>query len=275
MEQRHFLKMTFSIIAGFLMVFGLPLNGMSQADNTGTPAPEPVEYVIESIQGNVQVLEDGAKDWETALEGQVVESGDEIKTGDNSEATLMMQSDTAVHLSADSDMKVDQIGANDTGGFLSHLVVFTGNILADVKKHLEESHSTFEVEASGVVCGVRGTAFEMTTQNGTAQVATHEGSVAVGNGTETHMVDAGNLSEFHNGSFRSQRKLDRNEIKRFQKWREFRKVVLRKRIQRLEDIRNHRRAAWVRKHPHAPKELLKHEKRKKRQLRRLEHSEEK
>lgn len=255
-----------AFLAGFSIFFAYPHPGLSQTSNATPASSEPVEYIIEDIQGNVRVLEEGAKDWEAAQEGQVVESGDEVKVGDNSEATLMMQSETAVHLSADTDMKVDQIEANGTGGFLSHLEVFAGNILADVKKHLEESRSTFEVESSGVVCGVRGTAFEVSAQNGTAQVATHEGAVEVGNGAESHMVNAGNFSEFQRGKFQSTRRLDRREMDRFAKWREFRKRVFQKRFQRLQDIRNHKRTAWVRKHPRMERAIEKRKmlKRKKR-----------
>lgn len=259
MQQGKWIKRMFVLAAGFSMFFGFPLCGFPQANDTGATVTEPMEYVIEDIQGNVQVLEEGAKNWEAAEEGQVVESGDEVKTGENSETTLMMQSDTSVHLSAGTDLKIDQIKANETGGFLSRLEVVAGNILADVKKHLEESHSSFEVESNGVVCGVRGTAFEVTAQGDTAQVATHEGSVAVGNGTESHIVDAGNFSEFQKGKFRLQRKLGRKEIERFEKWRAFRKLVLKKRLQRLEDIRNHRRAVWVRKHAPLERAILRHE----------------
>lgn len=250
--------LTLALAIGLSFLFIFPTNGMSQANGTASATPEPVEYIIEDIQGSIQVLEAGAKDWEAAEEGQVVESGDEVKVGEKSEATLMMQSETSVQLGAGTDMKVDQIQANDTGGFVSHLEVLAGNILADVKKHLEESHSTFEVESSGVVCGVRGTAFEVTTENGTTQVSTHEGSVAVGNGSESHLVDAGNFSEFQKGKFRLLRKLDRRETERFQKWREFRKLILKKRLQRQEDIRNHKRAAWVRKHARVERAILRH-----------------
>lgn len=250
------------VLLGLVMAISIPLTGVSRADDATATAPEPVEYLVEDIQGNVRVLEEGAKNWEPAEEGQVVEPGDEIKVGDKSEATLMLQGDTSVHLNAQADMKVEQIEANPTGGFLSRLQVLAGNILADVKKRLEESHSTFEVESNGVVCGVRGTAFEVTAQDDTAQVATYEGKVAVGNGPETHMVEAGNMSSFRRGQFQLQRRLDREDIQRFQKWRAFRQVILKKRFQRLDDIRNHRRAAWVRKHPHPRRTLLRREFRK-------------
>jgi hypothetical protein len=255
-------------VMSLLIAFVLPLGAQTQTNNTQTQAAEPVEYTIEDIQGTVQVLEDGSKDWEPAEEGQVLEGGDEVKTGDNSEASLTMQSETSVHLGTDTDMKVDQIKPNETGGFLSQLQVLAGSILADVKKHLEESHSSFEIESNGVVCGVRGTAFELTAEGDTAQIATHEGSVAVGSGNETHLVEAGNFSKFQKGKFLLQRKLDQKEIERFQKWRALRQRIFKRRLQRLEEIRDHKRAVWVRKHPHLAKTLLKKELRKKRRHKR-------
>lgn len=233
----------------FLLAF-LPLAAKSQTvDDSG---PQPIEYVIEDVQGpNVQVMEEGQGQWEPAQEGQVLESGDEIRTGAGSQANLMMQSETSVHLNELTDMKVDQIASNPDGGFLSRLKVLAGMVLADVKKNLQESHSSFEVESNGVICGVRGTAFEVNAQtDGTAQILTHEGKVEVANGGETHMVTAGNFSSFYRGHLRSQRVLDRMEVQRFQRWRAFRQNLYRKHSQRLADIRMHRRAVWHRRHPH-------------------------
>lgn len=242
---------------GMLLVFTSPLKGMAQIQNNA----EPAEYVLEDIQGpNIQVKEDGSNEWLPAQEGQVLEFGDEVKTGDNTTAALMLQSDTSVQISADSDLKVEQVVANNTGGFFSRLMVVTGQVLADVKKHLEESHSTFEVESNGVVCGVRGTAFEVSVNGDNVQTSIHEGKVEVlGQNGESHMVEAGNASSFQRGRFRMQRRLDRREMDRFQKWRVRRQLVFQKRFKRMQDIRNHKRLPWVRKHFHAKKKLLRRE----------------
>jgi hypothetical protein len=257
MEKRLSFKIPLAVVTGISLFFASAYSGVSLADNPA-PATDTVEYVLEDIQGpNVQVKEDGADAWEAAQEGQVVENGDEVKAGDNSEVTLMLQSDTSVHLMAQTDMKVGQIQANQTGGFISRLKLFAGQILADVKKNLQSSKSVFELESSGVVCGVRGTAFEMTVQGDSAQVATHEGEVEVRNGVENWKVNAGNFSEFRAGKFRLQRLLGRMEIQRFQKWRNFRKAVFLKRTHRLADIRKHVRKAWIRRHPHLMMKMMK------------------
>ena len=247
--------MTFIFLFSLLLFHG-PTFAQNAADDDATGAVEPVQYVLEDLKGDVQVLEAGSKDWAKADEGEVVETGDEVKVGDKSEATLALGNDTSVHLDAQTHMKVEKIEANENGGFLSRLQVLTGNLLADVKKHLLDSQSTSEVESNGVICGVRGTAFEVNAQGENAQVTTHEGSVEVGNGHESHLVDAGHLSNFQRGRFLLQRRLGRNETQRFQRWRAFRQIVLKKRLQRLQDIRNHRRAPWKRRHPLVKRALL-------------------
>ncbi len=265
--DKNCFKIGGAVFAGLLLLGASPRSGFPQAD-VAASGQEPVEYVIEDIQGsNVQVLEDGERAWEPAQEGQVLESGDEIKVGEKSETTLMLQSETSVHLNEQCDLKVGRIEANGDGGFWSRLQLLAGRILADVKKNLEDSRSTFEVEANGVVCGVRGTAFEVTAQDTGAQVATQEGEVEVGNDAGTYRVTAGNFSSFKDGRLRMRRRLARSEIRRFERWRSFRQGVLKKRLRRLADIRQHVRKPWIRRHPHLRKRFLRHEAREKRRRR--------
>lgn len=234
---------------GFLLFWALPLPGMTESDKTA-PGTEPAEYTIEEIQGShVQVLEDGETQWEAAVEGQVVDAGDEVKVGDGSEVSLMMGTETSVHLYENSDLKIDKLSTNKTGGFFSHLQMLAGRLLADVKKNLQDSQSSFEVESNGVVCGVRGTAFEVSAQGGDSQVSTHEGKVEVTGDGQSHMVSAGNFSAFKKGKFQLLRRLDRMETQRFQRWRTLRPLIRQKRLQRLIAIRNHARQPWMRKHP--------------------------
>lgn len=236
-------------------IFGLTcllffLAGIKKASLASDEAQAATEYLIEDIQGtNVQVLEEGQSKWEPAEEGQVLESGDEIKTGAGCEATLMLQSETSVRLSEKSALKVERIEANEAGGFLSRLKMSVGHLLADVKKNLQNSRSVFEIESNGVVCGVRGTAFEMTSEGDDVQTATHEGEVEVAGLGQPQRVKAGDFSLFKARKFHLLRRLDRMETQRFQKWRAVRQLVLQKRMKRIEAIRTHKRKAWIRRHP--------------------------
>ena len=259
------------VVFGFILFLILPLPELTQADNAPA-APDSLVYTIEQLQGgNIQVLEAGASQWEAAAEGQEVEAGDEVKVGGGSQAVLMLGSETSLHLDENSDMKVDQLSSNDTGGFFSHLEILAGRLLSDVKKNLQDSHSSFEVESNGVVCGVRGTAFEVSAQGDDSEVSTHEGEVEVSGGGETHRVSAGNFSSFKRGRFLLLRRLDRLEAQRFQRWRTIRPLLFKRRLLRLEAIRNHARQPWIRKHPRMGmgKPFLKRDVEKKREKRRL------
>lgn len=213
------------------------------------PGSDPVQYVIEDIQGSdVRIMEDGANVWDKAVEGQVLEKGDEIKVGEGSETTLSLRSETTVQLAAGTDLKVEEIVPNGSQGFLSRLALLAGNVLADVKKHLNESRSTFEIESNGVVCGVRGTAFEVNVDGEGAQVSTHEGEVDVVGSGESHSVSAGQISSFRKGRFLALRAMREGEKARFRKWRQFRQQVWKKRALRIMQIKNHQRKAWKRRH---------------------------
>jgi hypothetical protein len=230
------------------LIFSIPIGGECQAADPGNAGPEPVQYVLEDIQGSdVQVLETGADQWAAGQEGEVLESGDELKVGADSQATLMLQSDTSVQVSPNSDVKIDQIADNHQGGFFSKLKITAGQLLADVRKHLDESQSTFEVEANGVVCGVRGTAFEVNAQGDEVQALTHEGTVEVKTAGQDNLVQAGNAYSFRRGRFVGQRLLDQDEMSRFAKWRAYRAQVFEKHRLRLENIRKGVRKAWVRR----------------------------
>jgi hypothetical protein len=229
-------------------VFPTPTVGQTAEEELEDNA---VMYIIENIQGSqVKVKEAGSAQWESAQEGQGLVSGDEVKVGDNNETVLELQDHTCVFLRAGSYLKVGKIEANENKGFISRLVLLTGSLLSDVKKNLEQSHSTFEIESNGVICGVRGTAFEVTAQGDSVQNITYEGKVEVVGGGKSHLVTAGNLFGFRAGKFLLQRSLNRVDNMKFEKWRALRKLVLRKRLQRIEAIKQHKLKPWKRKHPH-------------------------
>ncbi len=243
------LRFMFRAVTALLLAGLLPLPGWSESDKAAAP-PEGTEYTIEDIHGSaVQVLESGETQWEAAVEGQLVDAGDEVKVGAASDVSLMLGTETSVHLDENSDLKIETLSPSQAGGFLSRLQVLAGRLMADVKKNLQQSQSSFEVESNGVICGVRGTAFEVEAEGDDAKVTTHEGKVEVAGGGETHMVTEGNFSAFKKGRFQLLRRLGQNERQRFQRWRALRQIIRQKRLQRLTAIQNHRLQPWVRKHP--------------------------
>jgi ferric-dicitrate binding protein FerR (iron transport regulator) len=233
--------------------------GTTQTLRGGEPTPgtaAPMEYVLEDLQGNVQVREGGTSTWTRAEEGQVLEAGDQVRTGDGSQAALSLAGETNLQLGPKGDLTVEEIANNGQGGFVSRLKLLTGRFLADVKKNIAANRSTFEVEANGVVCGVRGTVFEIMADPDHFDLSVHEGGVQVQEGKNPRLVKSGQAASYRLGRFLLLRKLGRHEGARFQEWRKFRRTVLLKRTQRLEDVRKNIRKPWKRRHPRSKKAVL-------------------
>jgi hypothetical protein len=151
-------------------------------------ADAPLAYVLEDISGTVLVQSAGASQTEPAEEEQTVRAGDEIITQAGSEVNLNLNEITMIHLSENSDVKVDQLARNATQGFITRLKLLAGKILSAVEK-LDKSHSSFEVEAGGVVCGVRGTVFEVENQDSDVYTTTYEGVVEMKKDNNTQTVE--------------------------------------------------------------------------------------
>ncbi|HET9868919.1 MAG TPA: FecR domain-containing protein, partial [bacterium] len=172
-----------------------PKTEMAFAMPSPTTTPQPLEYEVDDIQGTVLALFSGASAPETVAEGETLQSGDTLMTGSGSQATLTLNDVTAVQVSASTTVKVADLEPNATQGFTSRLQLAGGRVLSEVQK-LTESHSTFEVEANGVVCGVRGTAFEVTDQDGQVDTDTFHGSVEVQRDKLIQLVAGGEHSSF-------------------------------------------------------------------------------
>ena len=202
---------------------------------TATPSPEPLEYVAEDLEGTVLLKSDSASQPETLEEDETLVEGDEIITQADSQTTLTLDENTMVHLGPNSDIKISQLKRNDSKGFLSHLLLQGGKILSEVEK-LSESHSSFEVESNGVVCGVRGTAFEVLTEGHNVQTSTFHGIVAMKKGTQVQLVEMnqhGTFSLKKNG-FLTRRVLNASEHSHYQSWLNQKTTALRKFHQRQE-----------------------------------------
>ncbi len=186
-----------------------------------TPAdtPEPLEYVVEEAKGTVLLVQNG-KALPVALEEEeTVQEGDEIITKENSQATLSLDENTLIRLGPDSDLRLTKLGPNETNGFISRLELIGGKILSEVE-NLTASQSTFEVNAGGVVCGVRGTAFEVLKQGQEVHTSTFHGLVEMRKGRFIQKIKANQhlAFSFKRGSFLGKRTLNEQEKARYSDW---------------------------------------------------------
>ncbi len=201
-----------------------------------TPTPEStvLEYSIEDIKGTALIMPFDSTVPETAEEGESVEAGDSVITKDNSEMTLALNNNTLVHIGANSQVKVADLTPNTTHGFTSRLELLLGNVLSEVEK-LNESKSSFEIDAGGVVCGVRGTGFEVQKQDDNVVTNTFHGIVEMKKNGQVQKVTANQHSTFSlkKSGFLPQRSLNLSEKKHYQTWSRIKTIVQQKRQNRL------------------------------------------
>lgn len=204
---------------------------------TATATPS-LEYSIEDIKGTGLILLVDTAVPESAVEGESVQVGDELITKDNSEMTLALNDNTMVHIAADSQVRVADLAPNSSQGFTSRIELLLGNILSEVEK-LNESKSSFEIEAGGVVCAVRGTAFEVQKQGDVVSTSTFHGNVEMEKDGHKQSVPAFEHSAYSltNACFSAQRDLKPSEIKRYHAWVKAKAVIQRKRAVRINSGR--------------------------------------
>jgi len=226
------------LLAG--LAFGLAVCLLVPAGSRASDASDSV-YVAQDVEGDVTVLRDGKSQPELLREGDEINEGDRVSVGDDGEATLTLGDNQVVRLDGGTQVTLGQFQDNGKGSVFAKFEVAAGNLFAEVK-HLLDTQSKFEVDSGGVICGVRGTIFEVSNDDGQVQLQTHEGDVeAVGTGEH---VKAGQSGEFQKGRFLRRRALRAAELGRLASWRQFREMVREKRKARLEhrlkDFRNDR-----------------------------------
>lgn len=159
---------------------------------TATPGPKkanlPPLYMAE-VKGEVFLFHKGDK--KKADAPQKVEADDRVLTGENSKAYLQFESGGTIEIGPQSDVKVSKLNISQET-FKARFLVAFGKMKTAIHK-LTNSTSSFEVEAGGVVAGVRGTTFEVSYDKDKKQASTktYDGTVAtLVNGKET-LVEKG------------------------------------------------------------------------------------
>ena len=218
-----------SLVSVVVLLF-FPLKAV-KADDVASQLP--TGYVLDQVKGTVLIVPKGSSKPVTAQADQTVQAGDEIITSKDSEASLTFNGAAMIQLSADSDLKVGDLASPSHKGFLSRLKLVAGQVLAQVQK-MGTSHSVFEIESGGVVCGVRGTAFEVQKDGASVVTNTYEGVVEMDKGGQSQKVTAGRHSEFDGkeGLFALQRLLNDREKARYQNWRRYRELIAQRQQER-------------------------------------------
>lgn len=153
-----------------------------------------------SVSGKVQVTSKSGKKTRTAQKDATVVEGERIITDKDSKATLQLFDGSQIDINPNTDLALTKMQKPSAKDKILQFKLFVGSLLSKVKK-LASSKSSFEIEAGGVVCGVRGTQYSYSYDPKAHNVTVHvnEGTVFLNANGHTYLFNAGQTGIFING----------------------------------------------------------------------------
>jgi hypothetical protein len=181
------------------MMFAFALMGLSASPLFAATHSDLNQGIFTAVQGQVEVKPKKGHKAKTAEKDLTVFEGDKVITQDKSSATLRFFDGSTLDISPNTEFVLSKMQkpTDTTPDKILQFKLVVGQLLAAVQK-LTTSKSSFEIEAGGVVCGVRGTKFSLECVSGqhAPQVV-----LKVFEGTVYAIDTKGNKFFFHPGSF--------------------------------------------------------------------------
>lgn len=187
------LRLGLLLIFGIVIFVGVPVVAQNAETQTGTT---PRSIQIRQITGNVTI------DDKLARVGELLRVGEQIITGSNSNATLVVEDGIAtLQLSESTQMQVQNLDTTANNGKITRVFAKSGQVTAYTRK-LINPESRFEIafrgeddETEGGIAGSRGTVYGVAVgPNGKTGISTKQGEVAVTAEEKTVLVGAGTSS---------------------------------------------------------------------------------
>lgn len=189
MRLMYSMVLTLIFICG--QVFAAPANPSKSKLNQG---------IFTSVNGKVQIKSKSGNKTREAKKDSTVLEGERITTGKDSSAVLRLFDGSELKVSSKTEFWLSKLQTPSVKDKVLKFKLAFGQLAAKVKK-LASSKSSFEIEAGGVVCGVRGTeytySYDPVTNKVTVKVL--EGTVFMNSGGQTYLFTAGQTIEFDNG----------------------------------------------------------------------------
>jgi hypothetical protein len=163
---------------------GFPLGAQDSNDSSKS-----IDLFMAQIQGSVTVVSGGVSQEAVSLQG--LKENDRVVTGKDGKAYLEFQNGGIVEVGPSTDATVSTLDVSGSD-FKARFLLAWGGLKAKVKK-LTGASSIFEINAGGVVAGVRGTIFGVDYDPAKKQVAakTYEGSIFTQVGGKERIVNKG------------------------------------------------------------------------------------
>jgi len=155
-----------------------------------------------SVSGTVKIKQQNGGNTLLAKVGSVVKQGERVVTDKDSTAVLQFFDGSQLTVKPQTDFWLSKLKAPSPQDKILKFKMLLGSLLAQVTK-LNSSNSSFEVEAGGVVCGVRGTKFGMDFDPDHHKVTVNvtDGTVWCANGNHIQIFTAGQGGVFLNGNW--------------------------------------------------------------------------
>jgi hypothetical protein len=134
--------------------------------------------ILSITEGNVSVMKAGTGSWLEAQVGMSLETGDSVKTGDDSSAIITFFDGSTIELQAGTEIEIASLDiSTDTGSTTITLKQTIGNTISRVVK-LVDPASRYEVETPTGVAAVRGSVMQVyVIEDGTTWIINQEGDV--------------------------------------------------------------------------------------------------
>lgn len=183
-----------ALLLGLMLISGPVLAAPSNNSS------KPNQGIFTSVHGKVQIKSKSGNKTRVAKKDSTVLEGEKITTGKDSGAVLRLFDGSELKVSSKTEFWLSKLQAPSVKDKIIKFKLAFGQLAAKVKK-LASSKSSFEIEAGGVVCGVRGTEYTYTYDPETNKVTVKvlEGTVFMNSNGQTYLFTAGQTIEFNNG----------------------------------------------------------------------------
>lgn len=158
--------------------------------------------IFTSVTGKVKVKDAQGKKTRTAEKDASVVEGETITAGADAQATLQLFDGSELKVSPSTSFVLEKMQQPSLKDKVISFKLELGKLFASVKK-LTSSKSSFEIEAGGVVCGVRGTEYWMdfNPTTGKVDVFVADGTVWSTADDQTEVLHAGQGGSWQDGTW--------------------------------------------------------------------------
>ena len=232
--RKHLIVVGFLFILGMVLCLAAPFRAARADDNASDQ--QPAQLFVAQVKDKAYVIHEGKQ--HAANPPEALAEGDWIQTDSKDKAYLEFENGGVVEVGPNSRVQVKQLEINPTD-FKARFLLAAGKFKAKVMK-LTTASSCFEVEAGGVVAGVRGTVFcvDYDQTNNQVSAATYEGSIFAQSNGGTETIDKGYGAVVENTGAPSVSELTQGQIQSFEQFDDVAGLLEQKKQELLDDMKN-------------------------------------